>query len=128
LLEPDSPVGAAAEYAHPLEQLLGNYVPVLAAPVLMRVHTSVWLAWFAWRLIATYERHSGVDLSGTWLGRLGLFHGHGARLHDLHHSSNNGNYGSGMDLFDVLAGSRVYGLADRMAAEEDRMRRKIASN
>ena len=37
---------------------------------------------------------------------------HGALYHDLHHSANMGNFGSGLDIFDVMAGSRVYSGAE----------------
>ena len=101
-------VSVAAEHAHPVEQLLGNYLPVLLAPALLQVSLPTWLTWLAWRLLATYERHSGFDFSATALGRLGLLHGDGARYHDHHHMVNKGNYGSGLDFFDVLCGTRVY--------------------
>eukprot|EP00756_Hemistasia_phaeocysticola_P050397 Hpha_TRINITY_DN2517_c0_g1::TRINITY_DN2517_c0_g1_i2::g.1514::m.1514/K07750/E1.14.13.72, SC4MOL, ERG25; methylsterol monooxygenase len=101
------PNGFAAEYAHPLEGVFGNYVPVMLAPLLMGSHGKVWVTWLSWRLLATYERHSGYDLSGSWAGKLGLCHGYGAILHDEHHSKNRGNFGSGMDIFDVLGGTRM---------------------
>lgn len=101
-------VSIASEHAHPVEQLLGNYLPVMMAPLLLGVSLDVWITWLGWRLFQTHERHSGFDFSGTWLGQLGLLHGHGARYHDLHHASNNGNYGSGMDVFDVICRTRVW--------------------
>jgi hypothetical protein len=36
----------------------------------------------------------GYCFSNTWLGRVGLLHGHHASHHDFHHSRNVGNYGS----------------------------------
>lgn len=84
------PNGFAAEYAHPIEQFLGNYFPVLFGPCILfrnKTHTTTWLTWLAWRLIQTYERHSGFDFSETIPGRIGLFNGYGARYHDLHHVS-----------------------------------------
>jgi sterol desaturase/sphingolipid hydroxylase (fatty acid hydroxylase superfamily) len=104
----NGPNGFSAEYAHPLEQVFGNYLPVLAGPILMKVHTLTWLWWLGWRLIATYERHSGYCFASTTFGKLGLLHGQGALFHDYHHTNNNGNFGSGLDLFDYIAGSRVY--------------------
>jgi sterol desaturase/sphingolipid hydroxylase (fatty acid hydroxylase superfamily) len=102
------PNGFAAEYAHPLEQVFGNYLPVLSGAVLMKTHSITWLCWLTWRLLATYERHSGYSFAKTTLGKIGLMHGHGALLHDTHHTRNNGNFGSGMDMFDCMAGTRVY--------------------
>eukprot|EP00755_Sulcionema_specki_P029701 Sspe_Gene.18236::Locus_6542_Transcript_1_1_Confidence_1.000_Length_3053::g.18236::m.18236/K14424/SMO2; 4-alpha-methyl-delta7-sterol-4alpha-methyl oxidase len=102
--------GVAAEYAHPVEMVLANYVPVLTGPLLLLpdIHPLTFFVWLAWRLVATYERHSGYDFSSTPLGRIGLLHGHGSRYHALHHSANRGNFGSGLDLFDVLCGTRHY--------------------
>ena len=81
-----------------MEQVLGNYLPVLSGAVLMRTHAVVWCCWLGWRLVATYERHSGYCFANTPLGKAGLLHGHGARFHDAHHTKNQGNFGSGMDL------------------------------
>jgi sterol desaturase/sphingolipid hydroxylase (fatty acid hydroxylase superfamily) len=102
------PNGFSAEYAHPAEQLVGNYLPVVAGPVLAKAHSATWIVWLAWRLLATYERHSGYSFADTALGRAGLLHGHGAVFHDLHHTDNKDNYGSGLDVFDYLAGTRTY--------------------
>jgi sterol desaturase/sphingolipid hydroxylase (fatty acid hydroxylase superfamily) len=102
------PNGFSAEYAHPVEQVVGNYLPVLSGALLMQTHSITWLCWLAWRLVATYERHSGYSFATTTLGKAGLLHGHGAVFHDAHHTKNNGNFGSGLDLFDCLAGTRVY--------------------
>ena len=35
----------AAEHAHPVEQLFGNYVPVLLTPLLLGVSLQTWLTW-----------------------------------------------------------------------------------
>lgn len=114
-------IGFAAEYAHPIESVFSNYLPVLLAPVSMGVHYHVLLVWLLWRLFATYERHSGYDFSSSPLGRIGLLHGEGARYHDSHHSQNVGNYGSGLDIFDVLCGTRVY-IEDM---EESKRKKKV---
>lgn len=103
------PNGFAAEYASPVEMLLSNYASVLTAPLLLGVHAHLMWVYLGWRLWATYERHSGYSFRDHWLGKLGLFHGHGALYHDAHHTLNNGNFGSGMDIFDVICGTRVYG-------------------
>ena len=39
-----------------------------------------------------------------------LSHGDGACFHDNHHMANRGNFGSGLDLFDVAFGTRTYGV------------------
>ena len=40
-----SSISIAAEYAHPVEQMIGNYIPVLVAPILLQVSLPVWLTW-----------------------------------------------------------------------------------
>lgn len=75
--------------------------------MLLGMHLSVWFVYLAWRLWRTYEVHSGFDLHGTWLGRIGLFNGYGALYHDFHHTSNRGNYGGpGNAVWDILCGTQ----------------------
>jgi sterol desaturase/sphingolipid hydroxylase (fatty acid hydroxylase superfamily) len=81
------PNGFGAEYAHPVEQIFGNYGPALLGIVLTKSSMKVWFIWLMWRLWATYERHSGYCFSGTFLGKLGLLNGRGALFHDDHHRS-----------------------------------------
>ncbi|EDQ87352.1 uncharacterized protein MONBRDRAFT_27469 [Monosiga brevicollis MX1] len=108
------PVGFAAEYAGTLEQFLSNQLPVVLGPLLVGMHCSTWWLYLTWRLWRTYEIHSGLMLQNTWLGRLGLLHGHGAVYHDFHHTNNHGNFGGPANaLWDVLGGTedpafRVY--------------------
>lgn len=87
-------IGFAAEYAHPVEAVLANMLPTMGFCVAFGVHPLVFVLWFSWRLEETYEAHSGYCFSNTWLGRVGLLHGHHASHHDFHHSRNVGNYGS----------------------------------
>eukprot|EP00045_Choanoeca_perplexa_P005826 m.48754 g.48754 ORF g.48754 m.48754 type:complete len:328 (-) comp13317_c0_seq1:152-1135(-) len=87
------PIGIAAEYAGPLEQLLSNQFPTLIGPFVTGMHVHVWLVYLTWRLVRTYETHSGLSFRNTFLGRMGLLHGHGALYHDFHHTNNKGNYG-----------------------------------
>eukprot|EP00730_Choanoeca_flexa_P014556 TRINITY_DN6406_c0_g1_i2.p1 TRINITY_DN6406_c0_g1~~TRINITY_DN6406_c0_g1_i2.p1 ORF type:complete len:341 (+),score=45.10 TRINITY_DN6406_c0_g1_i2:90-1025(+) len=99
-------IGIAAEYASPLEQLLSNQGPTILGPILTGMHLHVWMVYLAWRLWRTYETHSGLSFRNTWLGRLGLLHGHGALYHDFHHTNNRGNYGGPANAFwDVLCGT-----------------------
>jgi hypothetical protein len=44
---------------HAGEQLIGNYSTMMAVAVLMGVHPLVWLIWLGYRLIISYENHSG---------------------------------------------------------------------
>lgn len=46
--------GFAAEYAHPIESIVGNTLPTIIVPVLLGFHTQVFVLWLAFRLIRTY--------------------------------------------------------------------------
>jgi sterol desaturase/sphingolipid hydroxylase (fatty acid hydroxylase superfamily) len=86
-------VGFAAQYAHPLELVLGNVVPVLFGFVAFRMHFVVWCLWTAIALLGTTAAHSGLWYPGATKG-----------FHDWHHSANIGNYGS-LPLWDWLCGT-----------------------
>lgn len=43
-------IGFAAEYAHPLEQILANQGPTASYCFYMAVHPLIWFVWLAWRL------------------------------------------------------------------------------
>ena len=100
-------IGIAAEYAHPVEHLVANQLPMLVGPLVCGVHLHVWLVWMTWRLWRVYESHSGYCFSDTWLGRVGLLHGSTSVFHDYHHRyPHRGCYGgSGTALWDHLCGT-----------------------
>ncbi|CBZ26105.1 hypothetical protein, unknown function [Leishmania mexicana MHOM/GT/2001/U1103] len=112
-------ISLAAEYATPLEEILANAIPTTAYFVFMffrytREEASrsafvtsarawpLFITWMWARLWETYEVHSGYCFSETWLGKLGLLHGHRARFHDFHHTHNVCNYGSGLFMDALL--------------------------
>lgn len=77
------PVTWASQYAHPVEHLLANTMPVMLPPILLKSHQVT--AW-AFAGIATLEAvfdHSGYD-----------FFGKTARAHDRHHERSRGDYGT----------------------------------
>lgn len=75
--------GIAAQYAHPVELIMGNVVPVMFAMVAFRMHFAVWTLWLAIALAGTTVGHSGFWYPSAKTG-----------FHDWHHSANIGNYGS----------------------------------
>ncbi len=91
-----APFALAAQYAHPLEHLLANMLPVVLPAVMLRVH--VWTLWafLAAVLVETSTAHSGYD----------FFHGL-ARMHDAHHERSTLNFGA-------------YGLMDWLHGTDDR--------
>ncbi|CAE8638422.1 unnamed protein product, partial [Polarella glacialis] len=76
-----APISFSAIYCHPIEQILGNSVPLLVGPLLCGSHiftTAVWLF--------TYMAHSCGTHSGFW-----FCDDHG--MHDEHHAKFNVNFG-----------------------------------
>uniref|UniRef100_A0A7S0J978 Fatty acid hydroxylase domain-containing protein n=1 Tax=Calcidiscus leptoporus TaxID=127549 RepID=A0A7S0J978_9EUKA len=86
-------VGAAAEFAHPVEVVVANQLPTVGFLLGVGAHPLLQAAWLALRLTQTYEVHSGYDFTDTWLCRVGLLNG-GCAFHDHHHTANMGNFGS----------------------------------
>lgn len=85
-----APVALAAQYAHPIEQLVANTLPIVAPPFLLGSH--ILTLWFllAAMLVETSVVHSGYD----------FFAGVG-KTHDVHHEKFNLHYGA-------------YGVMDRL--------------
>jgi len=88
-------IGFAAEYAHPIEQIIANQGPTIIGCLVMGVHFHVFFVWLMVRLEQTYETHSGYCFYGTWLHSIGLTNSEGAAYHDYHHTGNRGNFGNG---------------------------------
>ncbi len=64
---PSPPLCACRRYASPVEQLVSNYSTTLGMALMLAVHPSVFFVFLAYRLIQTYESHSGYDCSGPVL-------------------------------------------------------------
>ncbi|KAK0724960.1 fatty acid hydroxylase superfamily-domain-containing protein [Lasiosphaeris hirsuta] len=78
-----APVALAAQYAHPVEHLLANTLPVALPPVLLGVHIVTMWVFLAAMLVETATVHSGYDfLRGA------------ARKHDAHHERFTVYYGA----------------------------------
>ncbi|EJT97459.1 sterol desaturase [Dacryopinax primogenitus] len=88
-----APISLSAQYAHPLEHLLANIIPILAGPVLLRTHILVWWTFLALELVETATVHSGYEF---WVGV--------ARFHDYHHEMFVKNFGV-MGLLDWVHGT-----------------------
>lgn len=109
-------VSYAAEYAHPVETILSNYLPTLAGCVVMGAHPLLHICWVMIRLQQTYETHSGFSFRGSWLYTIGLTNGDAALWHDFHHTQNTGNFGAvyldwifgTMDSYLAIGGHDAY--------------------
>ncbi|KAL2255521.1 hypothetical protein VTK26DRAFT_3200 [Humicola hyalothermophila] len=88
-----APVALAAQYAHPVEQLLANTLPIVGPPLVMGSH--ILTLWFllAVMLLETALVHSGYD----FVARI-------AKTHDEHHEKFNLNY-SPYGVMDWLHGT-----------------------
>lgn len=88
-----APVAFASQYAHPLEHLLANTLPIVLPPALLRSHVLTLWAFLAYQLVETATVHSGYDFFG------GL-----ARKHDRHHERFDVYFG-GFGFLDWLHGT-----------------------
>jgi sterol desaturase/sphingolipid hydroxylase (fatty acid hydroxylase superfamily) len=100
-----TPTAIAALYAHPLEFIIANSLPVMAGPFLLcalglPVHIGTLWLWLVIRVLETLDGHSGYDFR-LWFPHK-LIYGAGARPHDAHHSKFNGNFASFFHHWDRL--------------------------
>ncbi|KAL2917384.1 hypothetical protein HK105_203048 [Polyrhizophydium stewartii] len=90
-----APIGVAATYAHPIEHLLSNLLPLIIGPLVMGSHILVFWAWITIAQFTTINSHCGFYFPGfpTPLA------------HDYHHQVFNANYGV-LGILDGLHGTR----------------------
>ena len=77
-----APMAFAAQYAHPVEQILANVLPITLPLQLVHGHALSFFAFLAWTLYETATVHSGYDFG--WPS---------AHHHDQHHEHFRMNYG-----------------------------------
>ncbi|EYE91312.1 sterol desaturase family protein [Aspergillus ruber CBS 135680] len=88
-----APIALAAQYAHPIEQIFANILPITLPPQILKSHIFTFWAFLGYELFGTATVHSGYDFLGGQ-----------ARMHDLHHEKFNLNYGS-MGVLDWVHGT-----------------------
>ena len=88
-----APVAFSSQYAHPVEHILANALPIALPPLLLKAHVVTWWAFLAFQLVETSTVHSGYD----------FFHG-AAKKHDRHHERFNVYFG-GIGLLDWVHGT-----------------------
>lgn len=88
-----APIALAAQFAHPIEQIFANALPISLPPQLLRSHVLTFWVFLAYELFLTATVHSGYD-----------FFNNKAKMHDLHHEKFNLNYGS-IGLLDWVHGT-----------------------
>lgn len=98
-----APMAFAAQYAHPIEHLLANTLPIVLPMMLMRSHVLTFSLFLTSQLVETSSVHSGYDFAA-------------ARAHDLHHEKFRMNYGA-LGIMDWVLGTDVEGW-DKPTAEK----------
>lgn len=93
-----TPVAFAAEYAHPIEHILANVLPVTLPLHLKGAHGLTIMAFVTFELWEAAADHSGYDFLKL----------PPAELHDLHHEKFRVNYGT-IGLMDWIHGTDTVG-------------------
>jgi sterol desaturase/sphingolipid hydroxylase (fatty acid hydroxylase superfamily) len=96
-------IGIASETAHPLEFYLGNLVPLLAGPLLVRAHVFTLWVWLTVRIFETVDAHCGYDF--PWSPARLTPWTNSTAAHDYHHAHNKGCYGSMFSVLDAWYGT-----------------------
>jgi sterol desaturase/sphingolipid hydroxylase (fatty acid hydroxylase superfamily) len=98
-------VTIAAEYAHPIEYILGNAIPASLGGIILgkRMHYVTFLLWGVIRIGETVDGHSGYEFS--WSPYRLIPFSTSSIYHSFHHSHNVGNYSSFFSIWDTINGT-----------------------
>ena len=92
-------------YTHPIETLLGNFIPAYFSLLVMgkKMHFVTLYIWLMYRYIETHEAHSGYEFKYT------IFDANPFNIegdyHNFHHKRNTGNYATFFKHWDWYFGS-----------------------
>jgi len=89
-----APVGTAALYAHPLEHVVSNMLPIALGPLLMGSHLVTIWTWYCAAIVSTVISHSGYHLPFL----------PSPEYHDFHHLKFNQCFGV-LGLLDYIHGT-----------------------
>eukprot|EP01094_Clydonella_sp_ATCC50884_P026047 TRINITY_DN7024_c0_g1_i2.p1 TRINITY_DN7024_c0_g1~~TRINITY_DN7024_c0_g1_i2.p1 ORF type:complete len:189 (-),score=72.89 TRINITY_DN7024_c0_g1_i2:203-769(-) len=89
-----APIAMACVYAHPLEHIVANLLPLLLGPILVHGHVIELWAWLTIGILSTINGHSGYQMPGF----------PDAFTHDYHHEAFNYNFGA-LGICDWLHGT-----------------------
>lgn len=100
-------VSIAAEYAHPIESVLGNTLPVFVGMLILgnKMHLATVALWLGMRVLETVDGHCGYEFSWSPYRLLPL--SGSSDYHNFHHSMNSGNFCSFFQFWDTLCGTNV---------------------
>lgn len=104
-----TPVAFAAEYAHPVEHILANVLPIALPLYLKGAHGVTFFTFTAFELWEAAADHSGYDFLKL----------PPAKLHDLHHEKFRVNYGT-IGLMDWVHGTDTVGWDRPKGGREDK--------
>lgn len=90
-----APIALAAQYAHPLENLISTVLPLWLPPQILHCHIVTTWAFWTLATLETVIAHSGYDVFGKL-----------ARSHDKHHEKSRGNFGT-LGFLDWVHGTRM---------------------
>jgi len=95
-------VGICAEYAHPIEYIIGNTLPFgLSCMILGKsMHVYTYLIWATYRIANTVYGHSGYEFPWQFSDLLPF--NTPTQYHDFHHSHNVGNYAGSFMVWDYV--------------------------
>eukprot|EP00123_Amoebidium_parasiticum_P011825 comp20923_c0_seq1/m.27921 comp20923_c0_seq1/g.27921 ORF comp20923_c0_seq1/g.27921 comp20923_c0_seq1/m.27921 type:complete len:306 (-) comp20923_c0_seq1:753-1670(-) len=101
-----TPTSIGSEYAHPIEGIFGNLVPIFAGPLLFNVHETVFYFWLSIAIGEAQSGHSGLDIPHFFCP-VSLIPGlHSSPIsHDYHHSHNIELYGGHTIFWDWIMGT-----------------------
>ena len=101
-------ISISAIYAHPIEFVFGNLVPMAAGPMILgsNMHISAVFTWYALRTISTLDGHSGYEFSWSPFNQIPWLCDSG--YHNYHHLHNLGNYSSFFTFWDTMLGSNKF--------------------
>ncbi|KAM3601925.1 uncharacterized protein V6R79_021370 [Siganus canaliculatus] len=94
-----APIGVVAIYAHPLEHMISNMLPVVIGPVLLGSHVTTTTMWYSLALFSTTISHCGYHLPFL----------PSPEYHDFHHLKFNQCFG-------------VFGVLDRLHGTDAKFR------
>lgn len=95
-----APIALAAAYAHPVEFLFSNVLPVLIGPMILHSHLFVSWLFTAIGILSTQMHHSGYAF--PWYIKILL--PKQPEYHDLHHQNSAGNFGV-LGILDWIHGT-----------------------
>ena len=97
-------IGITSEYAHPIEFLFGNVLPVTLPYNLLgkNIHFFTVLLWATTKLWNTTLTHSGYTFS--WSPADWIPFKCDSEYHDYHHNKNIGNFGGMLYVWDTIFG------------------------